>query len=121
MKISTNVPKIPTFTAGEDVFRTGERVRVQLKGHDGWDWNGGGYCGMITHIAHDGFKVSVSGYHSFRNIEVGFDDVFRMRHITGKENFDTVPFFDRDEEHFWETHIYGRNGIEERVEPIRFR
>lgn len=89
-----------------EVFHVGDRVRILYKEHKG------GIIGIISDISYDSVFVSNEVY---KGREVSFDTIDKMRTVPQSENFETVPYYDKEEEEFWRTHWYTPEGIKEKT------
>ena len=97
-------------TNNNDVYKIGDRVRVQFvaKKDPQYPYSGGGIIGNIKQIYHDYFVVN--------NRKVDFDDVFIIKTVDEHETFDTVPNINDEEREFWRTHWFTRDGIKRKTQ-----
>lgn len=110
MVLQSNVPEMPMFVSDDyHAFTIGDRVRIQFYPTEEkqYPYSGGGMIGKIAAIYYDSFLIKTS----MTDRIVRFTEVFIIKKVDDKENFENTPYINDEEREFWRTHWYTPDGI----------
>ena len=114
MMLKSNVPETPMFVSDDyHTFMLGDRVRVQFypEKEKKYPYSGSGMIGKIAAIYHDSFLIKNNMMHRI----VRFTEVFIIKKVDDKENFDNTPYINDEEREFWRTHWITKDGIKKKT------